>query len=143
MTCYQYLSIHSLMIVAHENVCILWLGMHPYLMIMCLSLLMTAFIPASNYLSIAADDYWDIGFGRTFQSKQAQKHVVWIGNEGDTTVLSSAQSAVIICPSLPMIICPSLPMIIGPSVPMIIGTLVLMDLAKHSGQNKPKNMFFG
>ena len=99
-------------------------------MIMRLSLLMTAFIPASDYLSIAAD-----GFSRTFRSKQAQKHVFWIGNEGDTAVLSSAQSAVIICPSLPMII--------GPSVPMIIGTLVPMDLAKHSGQNKPKNMFFG
>ena len=49
-----------------------------------------------DYWDIAADDYWDIsanGFGWTFQSKQSQKHVFWIGNEGDTAVPSSAQPA--------------------------------------------------
>ena len=61
MSYYQYLPIHSLMIVAHENVCIPWLGMHPYLMIVHLPLPMTAFIPAGDYLSIAANDYWAIG----------------------------------------------------------------------------------
>ena len=103
--------------------------MHPYLMIMRLSLLMTAFIPASDYLSITANDYWDIGadgFSQTFRSKQAQKHVFWIGKE--IQLFYHLHNLLII---------------IGLLLPMIIRILVPMDLAKHSCQNKPKNMFFG
>ena len=76
-----------------------------------------------------------LGFFDFVQVVVAQKHVFWIGNEGDTAVLSSAKYAVIICPLLLVII--------GTVVPMIIGTLQPMDLAPQSSQNKPKNMFFG